>query len=105
MRDKPNCYNCIHRGTIPGSAHSICNHPDTLDTRNTPLAQIVGIIGGGMPIPSRAWDSLQIVGTSHGIRNGWFAWPLNFDPVWLEHCDGFTQKQDPPPTPRWPEGG
>lgn len=29
----------------------------------------------------------------NGIKNGWFFWPLNFDPVWLENCDGFTAKK------------
>jgi hypothetical protein len=29
----------------------------------------------------------------HGICNGWFIWPINFDPVWLENCDGFESKE------------
>jgi hypothetical protein len=24
---------------------------------------------------------------------GWFVWPLNFDPVWLENCDGFSDNE------------
>ena len=24
---KPNCYDCNHRGGIPGDAHSCCKHP------------------------------------------------------------------------------
>jgi hypothetical protein len=23
------------------------------------------------------------------MRNGWFAWPLDYDPIWLETCDAF----------------
>jgi len=23
----------------------------------------------------------------------WFIWPVNFDPVWLENCDGFEPKE------------
>jgi len=89
---KPNCYECIHRGTVPGSAHSCCNHPDTVDARESSLGQLVGIIGGGLPVPSRGWTTLKIAGNRHGARMGWFAWPLNFDPVWLERCDGFQSK-------------
>lgn len=44
--------------------------------------------------PQRAADALKIRANFHGIKNGWFVWPVNFDPVWLEHCDGFTAKPD-----------
>jgi len=60
-KEKPNCYECKHRGEVPGSAHSSCNHP----------------------------TGLKIKGNEHGIRSGWFNHPNNFDPVWLEECDGF----------------
>lgn len=75
MSDKPNCYNCVHRLSIPGDAHSRCNN-----------------------------HSAKVEGNAHGIRSGWFRWPLNFDPVWLVSCDGFSndpkdkkelQKSDP----------
>lgn len=54
------CYNCKHRKDVPGDAHSSC-------TNRLAIA----------------------IGEPHGIRNGWFFHPLNFDPVWLRHCDGF----------------
>ena len=59
--DKPDCYKCVHRRDVPGDCHSRCNK-------------------------MRA----QVKGNEHGIRNGWFIWPLNFDPVWLVSCDGFS---------------
>jgi hypothetical protein len=32
-----------------------------------------------------------IVGLSpHGVANGWACWPLNFDKIWIEHCDSYT---------------
>jgi hypothetical protein len=60
--DKPNCYKCVHRRTIPGDAHSRCN----------------------------AMKVAKVSGHEHGIRSGWFRWPLNFDPVWLLSCDSFS---------------
>ena len=90
---EPKCYQCIHRGEIPGDTHSICNHPDTADARNNSLAQIAGWIGGG-PIPSKGWSTLKIVGNSQGVRRGWFRWPLNFDPIWLLRCEGFQEKPE-----------
>ena len=28
-----------------------------------------------------------------GVRGGWFTWPYDFDPGWLESCDGFEAKE------------
>lgn len=60
---KPNCYKCKYRGEIPGDAHSRCGNIQA-----------------------------KVEGDSYGIKKGWFFWPLNFDPVWLENCDGFKKK-------------
>lgn len=61
---KPNCYNCKHRGEVPGSAHSSCEYP----------------------------SGTKVEGSEVGIRGGWFNHPFNFDPVWLKKCDGFECK-------------
>lgn len=58
---KPNCYKCVHRLEIPGDAHSRCNNHKS-----------------------------KVTGNEHGIRQGWFTWPLNFDPTWLISCDGYS---------------
>ena len=58
------CYECKYRGHIPGDAHSSCK-------RN--------------PLPN-------VKGAEHGIKKGWFNFPFNFDPVWLESCDGYEKK-------------
>ena len=66
---KADCYKCIYRGEVPGDAHSCCRNPKTA-------------------------RELNIRADYHGIRSGWFLWPANFDPVWLENCDGFTAKKE-----------
>lgn len=38
-----------------------------------------------------AMKRLNVAGDNHGIRSGWFLWPLNFDPTWLLTCDGFEK--------------
>lgn len=68
MPNKPNCYNCKHRCDLTWDAHSRCNHPDK--------------------------RRLVVIGNRHGIKNGWFNWPWNFDPTWVEYCDGFENKED-----------
>ena len=67
MNIKADCYKCKYRGTIPGDCHSKCNHPKP--------------------------QSCNIKGNKHGISSGWFMWPWNFDPVWLENCNGFENKE------------
>ena len=61
---KPNCYECEFRGTLAGDCHSKCTSP-----------------------------TATVTGNPHGIKKGWFCHPFNFDPVWLESCDGFKQKE------------
>ena len=58
---KPDCYKCVHRLEVPGSAHSRCNNHEA-----------------------------KVAGNQHGARMGWFNWPLNYDPTWLVSCDGFS---------------
>jgi len=60
MTNKPDCYKCKHRRGTQWGHHSSC-------------------------VNGKAY----VKGNAHGIRNGWFLWPINFDPVWLDSCDGF----------------
>lgn len=58
------CYMCKYRQTIPGDAHTQCTKPD-----------------------------LKMTGNSHGISNGWFWYPINFDPIWkTKLCSNFEEK-------------
>jgi len=61
----PDCYKCVHRRNVPGDAHSGCVN-----------------------------NTAHVTGNLHGIRMGWFLWPANFDPVWLETCTGFSDNPD-----------
>ena len=78
--EAPNCYKCKHRGSVPGDAHSCCNYPGT-------KTGMFDIFSNGDMI-----TKLGIRGDDHGIRNGWFMWPVNFDPSWLISCNGFFHK-------------
>ena len=61
---KPDCYKCQHRGDLVGDAHSSCLNREA-----------------------------QVIGSLHGYKKGWFDWPYNYDPLWLEYCDGFKEKE------------
>lgn len=55
------CYSCIHKREVPGNCHIRCAKPDE-----------------------------EMTGASHGISNGWFIYPLLFDPVWkTRKCNNY----------------
>ncbi len=97
---KPGCHECKHRRDVPGSAHSKCAHPKVASSQTVsdPFAEILSILGSvGRSAPVMAVDAaaeLGIIGHPHGIRYGWFNWPWNFDPAWLENCSGFEKKEE-----------
>ena len=69
----PNCHDCTSCRSLPGNAHIQCDKG------------VSGLFNSETNIP-------KIKGNQHGIKNGWFFWPLNYDPVWLESCDSFEMK-------------
>jgi hypothetical protein len=103
MSDKPNCYHCVYRREVPGSAHSTCIHPATAEEfHDNAAAQAIGILGrhsGITLIPSRAAVELRITASIQGISRGWFIWPVNFDPTWLQTCEGFKATTTTNPQP------
>ena len=60
------CYTCAYKKDIPGDAHIECMRDFT-----------------GIKQPTL---------NPHGVRRGWSNFPLNFDPVWVGKCDGFSKE-------------
>lgn len=88
--DKPNCFECKYRKSLPGTAHSKCVHPSTKSLEDNPLLEMLAIFASvGRTPPMVADTGLNVKGHPHGIAKGWFNHPWNFDPTWLESCDGF----------------
>ena len=56
------CETCIYKAHLPGTHHVSC-------------ANKIAIA----------------IGDEHGIKNGWFYHPFNFDPIWLKYCDGYEE--------------
>ncbi len=86
---KPLCRDCKHESGVLGSAHSSCHHPSVSTKARGAL---IAALGGGISPHSEAAAELEIQANPHGIRNGWFNWPYNFDPLWLTNCNGFEEK-------------
>jgi len=97
MMDRPDCYKCKHRASVPGDAHSRCMHPETQKQIDI-LSDVLAIFASSGRIEPQinlaAARALKIKANLIGIRRGWFNWPWNFDPVWLIACDGWEEKDD-----------
>lgn len=66
------CHGCAYRSKVPGDAHSTCN----FDFRKA-----------GLKMPA---------GDPNGVRNGWYMFPVNYDPNWMvEACGGRSETKDP----------
>ncbi len=88
-KKKFDCYNCKYRGEVPGSSHICCNHPSLGE--NSPEEEIMATfasVGRVAPV-MKSCKGLNIRASSHGVANGWFNFPYNFDPLWLKNCDGY----------------
>lgn len=88
MANKPNCYDCKYRGNLPGDAHSCCLHPDSGIKDGNVILALINLVAGNR----EGIKKLGITASPHGVQSGWFYWPANFDPVWLESCNGFEEK-------------
>jgi len=72
------CYSCKYRRPLSGDQHSSCQHHDRM-------------VGGSIVLGRKA---LGITLIRHGVMHGWAMWPLNFDPIWIETCNGYTKKEE-----------
>jgi hypothetical protein len=101
---KPNCHKCAWCRSVPGDAHKRCAHPVITAAENDKeLGQsmrtfrLFSMLAGAtraMSINHPLHQLLNIQANEGGLRRGWFSWPYNFDPVWLENCLGWTPFRD-----------
>ncbi len=91
---KPDCYKCKWRGDLLGDCHSRCTHPALKAANDDPRLKMLAMFASvGRVAPIQAGiDELGIKANYHGIKQGWFNFPWNFDPHWLEECKGWEQK-------------
>ena len=88
---KPNCYECKHRRGGTFSHHSSCEHPIFDLVPGGGFLQLAYMQKG---VRSPYEKKLNVSYSKHGFNNGWFFWPINFDPVWLETCEGFEPQPE-----------
>lgn len=58
------CYSCKFKRSVPGNCHIACSNPD-----------------------------MHMTGNKHGIVNGWFFYPVLFDPIWMtKECSNYEEQ-------------
>ena len=90
---KANCYNCKNRSDVPGSAHSECKNK-VAQVLGYPATQMLMLTGNLTVVDKNTNEKvIEVVGNWHGVRSGWFTWPFDFDPCWLEACSLFENHE------------
>jgi hypothetical protein len=66
MNDLVNCWECKYKRNVAGNAHFRCINPDP-----------------------------KMTGNPHGIKHGWFCYPILFDPIWCtSKCANFEALEE-----------
>lgn len=89
---KPDCYKCKWRRNLVGDAHSKCEHPKNLAVLKNPVLEVMSILASVGRVTPTPCMEIYVRGNPQGIKKGWFNYPFNFDPIWLEECEGFEEK-------------
>jgi len=56
------------------------------------MATLAGVGRVAPVVDAAGAATLSVTGNPHGIKRGWFNWPWNFDPTWLQSCNGFEAR-------------
>jgi len=90
---KKNCYNCKFKGNIAGDAHISCNYPKLNQTQKINISSLLLITPEqGIQVLK---DNFGFSVSTHPIVSGWFNFPINFDPNWIEgECTKHSEQPD-----------
>jgi hypothetical protein len=93
------CYQCKFRGTVPGSAHSSCTVirklGEGMEEGKIAALELAFMTGNAkLTTQTENGEADAIKLDPQGVKNGWANWPFDFDPVWVEKCDMFIDKEE-----------
>ena len=88
-----NCYNCKFKQNIAGDAHVSCEFPNLTANDKFSISGllIANFKQGNQVLKSNFGFSVD----SHPVQNGWFNFPINFDPNWIQgECKKHSENPD-----------
>lgn len=79
---KRSCHTCKYKKNIPGDAHFQCAYP-LMDAKTSSILSLASIAN------PRAFNQevkrmFGFTASEHGLQSGWFSFPSNFSPTWME---------------------
>ena len=96
--EKPTCKTvyCVHEEDLPYNSHIKCVHPKVMEKIGEILGESISALAGDgdIEVLPALMKEMGVKGHPTGIRNSWFLWPVNFDPVWLVSCDCFEERKE-----------
>lgn len=75
------CYKCPHRREVPGSVHSSCH---ILKPQLRTAIALMAMCGQMPTITNEKTGEDLLILNPTGVKEGWYNWPIDFDPVWVE---------------------
>lgn len=93
MSDTCKTKKCRWQRELPYNTHIRCAHPLV---PKTPIGDLMSMMNRqpvGLITDLYAKAELGIRHNQAAVKMGWFNWPWNFDPVWLERCSGFEEAE------------
>lgn len=77
-----NCFNCDFKGSVAGSCHSSCNYPKIDEQIKLKISML--LIGNFPEANKFLKENFGFTVDQHPVANGWFNFPLDFDPSWIQ---------------------
>ena len=76
-----NCYNCDYRGKSMSSSHLSCKYPLFNEEQRIKISILS--TGSSENFNQFLENNFGFKANIQGIINGWFSFPLDFDPTWI----------------------
>lgn len=87
-----NCSKCKFKGFVPGSAHISCTaFRENGYDKDVMLLEML-MASNQINIINTETNSPLIQINEYGRKQGWANYPLDFDPIWVEHCSIYNEK-------------
>lgn len=77
---KKTCYNCAHKRNVAGDCHISCSNPDI--AKHSQTLSMLSLVSPSQ-LAGFCNSTLGFAVEEHGIRSGWFMFPMNYDPNWM----------------------
>lgn len=82
-----NCNNCKYKANIAGDSHISCKS-HIFNDKNIEINLVLMALSDPEGFVIFCEKNFGFSVNIHGLVNGWFMFPINFDPSWMEgHCD------------------